>query len=557
MIRRLLLLLLTGVFPYFAFSQTVGLLQYNSNSYTGYNLFTANFSTTTYLLDNCGRSVHEWPSQYTPGLSVYLLDDGSILRTAKVSSSYFSGGGSGGRVERIAWDGTLEWYMNYSDDSVHQHHDIEPLPNGNFLMIAWERHSKAEAVENGRDPSGAPDWIWSEQVIEVEPLANNQYQIVWEWHLWDHLVQDFDDTKLNYSSSTDTPWKVNINYTPGNGGQSGSDWIHMNAVEYDSINDLIYLSPRTFSEIWVIDHSTTSMEAAGSTGGTHGKGGDFLYRWGNPEAYGRGTSNDRILFGQHDPKVVPAGYPHQGGITIFNNGQGRPGPNYSSIDSSYSSIDYILPPKDVQGFFIDPGASTFGPPTSDWTYTATIQTDFFSSNVSGATVQPNGNVLICEGASGRFFEVDSLGNMVWEYINPVGMGGPVAQGSQAFGNGVFRVERYKENHPGLAGKNLSGGTQIELNPDPVNPMCITIGVDEVNRNEVVLNPIRDHMKIHYDGMVDTDPVYVHNVQGQLVFQGQLVDIQSYDTNHWMEGVYILTFGPSLEYKYKLLKISSF
>jgi len=42
----------------------------------------------------------------------------------------------------------------------------------------------------------------------------------------------------------------------------------------------------------VIDHSTTTAQAAGHSGGTYGKGGDLLYRWGNPNAYQHGTAAD-------------------------------------------------------------------------------------------------------------------------------------------------------------------------------------------------------------------------------------------------------------------------
>ena len=62
----------------------------------------------------------------------------------------------------------------------------------------------------------------------------------------------------------------------------------------------IMLSVFEFSELWVIDHSTKTAEAAIHEGGRSGKGGDLLYRWGNPRAYRAGTVKDQKLFGQHN-----------------------------------------------------------------------------------------------------------------------------------------------------------------------------------------------------------------------------------------------------------------
>ena len=53
----------------------------------------------------------------------------------------------------------------------------------------------------------------------------------------------------------------------------------MNAVDYNAEFDQLMISVHNLSEVWIIDHSTTTAEAAGHTGGRSGKGGDILYRW--------------------------------------------------------------------------------------------------------------------------------------------------------------------------------------------------------------------------------------------------------------------------------------
>jgi hypothetical protein len=60
-------------------------------------------------------------------------------------------------------------------------------------------------------------------------------------------------------------------------------WNHMNSIDYNPTFDQIAMSVRGNSEVWIIDHSTTTAQAKGHTGGKYGKGGDLLYRYGNPE----------------------------------------------------------------------------------------------------------------------------------------------------------------------------------------------------------------------------------------------------------------------------------
>ena len=60
---------------------TIGTLRNDSGAFAGYTLFSPNFSTQTYLINNCGEVVNEWTSAYRPGVALYLLDNGNLLRT--------------------------------------------------------------------------------------------------------------------------------------------------------------------------------------------------------------------------------------------------------------------------------------------------------------------------------------------------------------------------------------------------------------------------------------------------------------------------------------------
>jgi hypothetical protein len=82
-------------------------------------------STTTYLIDMRGAVVHKWKDDYPPGHSVYLLDNGHLLKCVRGSDEGpFHGGGLGGLIREFDWDGQLVWEFHYSDDKHCQHHDI-------------------------------------------------------------------------------------------------------------------------------------------------------------------------------------------------------------------------------------------------------------------------------------------------------------------------------------------------------------------------------------------------------------------------------------------------
>ncbi len=395
---------------------TTGLLLHQAGASDSYTLFSPNTTTSTYLIDRDGNTINQWESNYVPGLLAYLQQDGSLIRASSPNGQGGNGtitaAGSGGLIEQFDWEGNKVWEFGYGDqagDQVLQHHDFEILPNGNLLLIAWELKSEAAATQAGRDPSrpGA-GYLYPDHIVEVQPdFENGGGEIVWQWHVWDHLVQEHDATKDNWYGPTgveDHPELIDINYvsTFDDGGGQAEDWTHANGIDYNAERDEILLSVREFSEFWVIDHNTTTAEAAGPAG-------DLLYRWGNPQAYDRGDADDRVLFYQHDAKWIENGLPGEGNITVFNNGFGRAGADFSAVEE-------IAPPLDTGGDYQLSAGQAYGPASTVWTYQAPVEN--FSAIISGTERLGNGNTLITYGVSGKFVEVTPAGDEVWKYVNP-------------------------------------------------------------------------------------------------------------------------------------------
>jgi Arylsulfotransferase (ASST)/Secretion system C-terminal sorting domain len=448
-------------------TRTVGLFINDTlQTAPGYVLFAPKMYKNTYLINNAGRLIHSWThSTYTPGDWAYLLPNGNLLRACSVrNDSITAGGGEGGRVEIYNWGDTLIWYYNYSGPSYMQHHDVKMLPNGNVLMLAIEKKTIAQTIAAGFDTSKfQPDfrslgYMVPDYVIEVQPTYPSGGTIVWAWHVWDHLIQDFDPTKSNYGVVTDHPELIDCD---GDGHQLPAFWNHFNALDYNAKFDQIVFSCRGNSEAWVIDHSTTTSQAAGHTGGRYGHGGDLLYRWGNPTCYKIGTTANQKLFQQHDVNWIDSTCPGAGHMICYDNGVGR----------NYSSIDEFAPPVDSLGFYSRTTGTAFGPANYSWTYQATPPSSMYAGDISGAQRQPNGNTIICVGTTGTFYEVTTAGAVVWKYICPVTNNGPLHWNdsiphdpthSNEYMNMVFRVRRYAPNFSGFTGKNMTPGNFIEL-----------------------------------------------------------------------------------------------
>ena len=506
---------------------TVGTITTENGIYEGYTLLAPLTSNETYLINNCGEVVHQWSSDYFPGNSVYLLENGNLLRAGRAASPSINFGGVGGKVQLFDWEGNLLWEYTHSSSSFVQHHDIYPMPNGNILMLSAEVISGLDAINEGRNPNLSSDnEVYNERILELEPVGINQANIVWEWNVKDHLIQDFDATKNNFGDVGANPQRLDFNYV--NSSAPSANWLHVNSIQYSESLDQIILSSRILSELYIIDHSTTTVESASSSGGMYGKGGDFLYRWGNPEAYRHGNSDDRQLFGQHYPHFIPLGLVDQGKILIFNN----------NTPSTFSSVDIIDPPTTSPGVYSYDSVNGYGPTTAEWQYAATEATNFSSPILSSGQRLPNGNTLICDGNSGHFYEIDTNNTLVWDYVNPDTANGVLTQGAEATQNTVFRALKYSPGYAAFVGRDLTPGQPIELNPDL--SACNNLGVDEYSLNEFIIYPNPSVNSVTVQSKFPIDTIELYDTLGSLVktsINSNIIELNALEVGIYFVKVY--------------------
>ncbi|MEM7453218.1 MAG: aryl-sulfate sulfotransferase [Planctomycetota bacterium] len=384
-----------------------------------WTIFNDGNAGTVKIIGTDGATDHEWQFGQGSGHMIYLMPGGNLLRcTSDPSIQPFGTGGVGGRIILRSWDGTLLWnYLAAGTDEngndYVQHHDCEILPNGNIMFIAWERHTQADLIAHGRDPANAPSEIWSEAIYEIDPQPGNAANIVWIWRVWDHLIQDFDPSLPNFGSPADHPEKIDINYSPDG---AIDDWLHFNAIDYNAELDQFIVSSTRFDEFWVISKNPADS-------------GDILYRYGNPEAYGRGTVNDKVLWGQHDVQWIEPGLDGEGRILVFNNGRDPNNPR------DFSSVDEIITPVQPDSSYpIQPGQA-FEPSGPVWSHADVSGNQFFSTIMSSAQRLPNGNTLFNLGRTGEISEVDANGILVWQ-----GMSQPFTFRAKRLGIEDSRIE---------------------------------------------------------------------------------------------------------------------
>lgn len=509
-----------------------------ASSYDGFNLLYPHNQSTTYLVDNCGQIVHSWEDMEptVPGNSAYITDEGNLIRCKRLQTSAVNdpiwAGGGGETVEVLDWDNQLIASFTLNDSTMRLHHDIAPMHNGNVLMIAWELKSMDEAIDAGRNPALLDqNKLWPEMILEWDPKTDS---IVWAWKAWDHLIQDFDQSKANFGVISEHPELINVNYDEHDGHP---DWLHINSIDYNPVLDHIVLSVPYFNELWIIDHSTTTQEAAGHEGGESGHGGDLLYRWGNPRAYNQ--VGEQKLFFQHDvnwaSKSSTSSEEDLGKLVMYNN----------RVTETLSTATILSTPltANTANYILDQGV--YGPLEFDREVSYPGDDLRSSSNsLSSAQLLPNGNMLMCAGRWGFSYEVTEEEKIAWEYITPLKAGKPIDQGDTTLSinnNLTFRIKRYDKDFSGFNNRDLSPKGYIELLPDEEYcDLLITSTIDtKVETAKIYPNPTFSTVTIEREE-ADETTLELYDFSGKKIenqtVKGQLIEV---DLSNLTKGIYFI------------------
>jgi hypothetical protein len=472
-----------------------------SSTFDGYTFVFSGSTATLYDMDK--QIVHQWTNLASnAACCADLLRDSSILWQSSAKNTGWQNGGAlqGGRFQIIKWDNTVAWDYTYASVDYMPHHDMEPVyytndprEKPNILVISYT--------------------VWGDKITELKPTGLNTAEVVWEWCGSDHTCDS--------GKGTDKP-EV-LDKAKGGAGMGGGfgksatggifpgnrtfDRMHTNNVSFNRTLNQLVLSVKGYNEIMVIDHSTTTAQAKGTTGGRWGKGGNILYRWGMPSNYG--MSDAQQLRGQHCGSWIPD--------TMLGSGLPIPGAfNMVCVDNMNKRVVEIIPAGTSNGVYPRTAGTAYAPGSTLWTYAV--------SDMQGneGTVQrlPNGNTLICTGGTGmggiggkgcRVFEITSGSSpqIVWELKD-------IPQSSE----GV----RYPYGY--LGGKV---GSAVDARPD----------YSTRRLSKIALNPLTGRISLSSNSDYSNARLSLFSMNGRELIHLGIPGAQGWDLGHQPNGQYLV------------------
>ncbi len=464
----------------------------------------------TYLIDNCGGVINTWPyGRFNFHLHPKLLDNGNIMFIHERNNNKFS-------IEEYNWDGIQEVSIQETVPGIILHYEVIKLENGNYLTVGREQLSFQEFESLGYNTDSTFP-MYMDMVLELNP----QGDIVWQWNIKDHMIQERNPNIPNYGIVADHPELLDMDVPLKSVDWNFTETFMINSFDYNPTLDQIIISVRKMGEIVIIDHGTTTTEAAGHTGGRYGKGGDVLWRWGNPQNYGVGTADDRFLYYQHNPNWIDQGE-YKGMITCFDNGLDRPN---TSIQERYSQVPIVDTKVKADGSY-EMENGIYSPEGLQKVYgKITTNTQFFSDYTSGAEILPNGNIHITIGRDGRMIEINPEGEEVWRFN--------IENSSY-----IYRSEKYPTDHPAFQGRDMTPQFQIFTDYD-CELYTATIDLDEgvsvdynIERDQITLSSNSQNLRY-----------LVSNIYGITLNGGDITTHSTaINTTGYPRGIYFLTFS---------------
>jgi hypothetical protein len=295
-------------------------------------------------------------------------------------------------VGELDWAGKVvwEWGTQAPGGAALQNHDWGRLANGNTLLLVTVPHAVAGL---------GPKQIGDQGIYEVTPAG----EIAWKWIAGDHLKEfGFSAEGMRYLRERVRRNPVEIwGYLEINDMQVLGPNRWFDAGDKRFAPDNIMIDSRKGNFIAIIERST----------------GKVVWRMGPYFPGSEYAPDQRILrrdlprpvdqlSGQHYAHLIPKGMPGAGNLLVFDD-QGGAGFPPASLGIYAGSRVLEIDPVKQEIVWQYTGESSGRPVWS-----------FFSSFVSSARRLPNGNTLIDEGMTGRFFQITPTGEIVWEYVTP-------------------------------------------------------------------------------------------------------------------------------------------
>ncbi|WP_243547099.1 aryl-sulfate sulfotransferase [Pseudodesulfovibrio tunisiensis] len=390
-----------------------GTVQYQPDKcFNGYTLIGGGMPR---LVDMNGNLVHAWTG--ANGFPAKMLPGGQILTTGERWQGYIDDGIS---VKQLDWDNNIVWEyrknLKVDKDPGNpslgkmwistQHHDLQHKGNPVYYVPdhKYQKHNGKTLILGHKwhvNRKLSDHLLMDDAIFEIDENG----RILWQWTASDH----FDEFGFDQAAR-----KAIRGWEPKPGAEkNGFDWWHQNCATYLGPNpwydrgdqrfhpDNIILDSREANVLCIISKRT----------------GKVVWRLGPDYVHGEDAKVGQII-GPHNTHMIPRGLPGEGHVMVYDNGgqagYGEPnamGPDgIATVHRFYSRVVEIDPM--TREVVWEYSIKSHRKPWKLFGHTV------FSPFISSAQRLPNGNTLICEGASGRFIEVTREGEIVWEYISP-------------------------------------------------------------------------------------------------------------------------------------------
>jgi hypothetical protein len=256
--------------------------------------------------------------------------------------------------------GHTEWIYNSSRGEDAWFFDVDPLPNGNLLVVS-PREGRTLVYE--LDPE-TKERVWKERLPYVDThdvdMLSEDELLVSNMRQWNETAKRSDDRIVIYNLTTDSvtwEWYYREHFPRDTNGGHNDDWTHSNDVDVIG-PDRFLLSPRNFDQVLIVNRTTGLIEnRLGETG------------------------NHSILKEQHNPDYL-VGEDGTPTLLVADSGNNR------IVEYAYTN--------------------------GTWTRTWNVGSDTLNWP-RDADRLPNGNTLVTDTLNHRVMEITPNGTVVWEY----------------------------------------------------------------------------------------------------------------------------------------------